>query len=116
GEYSAGCSGSMSPMSLTDCGQGVWICNTTVGYDGPTGVGTPNGLAAFRPIPQHKAGGPEAPLTEECASAIFTASGKVCGTLNPNASAKAGYYFAYNKGTNCIGGKETPLEPEKAGK
>jgi len=116
GEYSAGCSGSMKPLSLTDCGQGVLICNAAVGYDGPSGVGTPNGLDALKPIRQHKGGGPELPLTEECANAIFTATGKVCGTLNPNASATAGYYFAYNKGTNCTGGKETPLEPEKAGK
>ena len=116
GEYSAGCSGSMSPLSLTDCGQGVWICNTTVGYDGPTGVGTPDGIDAFKPVRQPKAGGPEAPLTEACAGTIFTATGKVCGILNPDSNTKAGYYFAYNKGTNCIGGKETPLEPEKAGK
>ena len=115
GEYSSGCSGSMSPLSLTDCGQGVWICNTTVGYDGPTGVGTPDGIDAFKPVRQLKAGGPEAPLTEECAGTIFTATGKVCGTLNPNSKTKAGYYFAYNKGAECTGGKETPLQPEAQG-
>ena len=115
GEYSAGCSGSMSPLSLTDCGQGVWICNTTVGYDGPTGVGTPNGIDAFKPVHQLKAGGPQAPLTEECAGAIFTATGKVCGTLNPSSNTKVGYYFAYNKGASCTGGKETPLQPEAQG-
>jgi Subtilase family len=116
GEYSAGCSGSMKPLSETDCGQGALICNTATGYDGPSGVGTPNGIDALKPIRQHKGGGPELPLTEECANAIFAATGKVCGTLNPNSNANAGYYFAYNKGTNCTGGKETPLEPEKAGK
>ena len=24
-----------------------WLCNGVVGYDGPTGMGTPNGLGAF---------------------------------------------------------------------
>ncbi len=46
GNYS-GCSGSLS--SPVDCGAGAWICNATVGYDGPTGVGTPNGINAFLP-------------------------------------------------------------------
>ena len=43
----AGCEGSLA--SPLDCGAGAWICNATAGYDGPTGVGTPNGLAAFKP-------------------------------------------------------------------
>ncbi|MGH2831266.1 MAG: S8 family serine peptidase [Solirubrobacteraceae bacterium] len=43
------CSGSMSPLSQFDCGQDAWICNAASGYDGPTGVGTPNGLDAFKP-------------------------------------------------------------------
>ncbi len=45
-EYSS-CSGSLS--SPLDCGAGTWICNATTGYDGPTGVGTPSGLGAFKP-------------------------------------------------------------------
>ncbi len=115
GDYSSTCSGSMSPLSLTDCGQGVLICNSAVGYDGPTGVGTPNGLSAFRPTRQRKGGGPEAPLTEACAGTVFTSTGKVCGTLNPHSTATVGYYFAYNKGTSCTNGKETPLQPEAQG-
>jgi hypothetical protein len=49
GVYSNGCAGSMSepPLSLSDCGKGVLICNAGPGYDGPTGVGAPAGLAAF---------------------------------------------------------------------
>lgn len=46
GDY-ASCQGSLA--SPLDCGAGAWICNATVGYDGPTGVGTPDGLAAFKP-------------------------------------------------------------------
>jgi hypothetical protein len=50
--YTSGCSGSMEPLSSRfpfDCGAGVLICNAASSYDGPTGVGTPNGIAAFEP-------------------------------------------------------------------
>jgi Subtilase family len=48
GAYPAGgCSGSMS--SPLDCGRGTLICNAAPGYDGPTGVGAPDGVAAFEP-------------------------------------------------------------------
>jgi hypothetical protein len=49
GLYTAGCEGSMSPLSPLDCGQDVLICNAAPGYDGPTGVGTPEGIGAFEP-------------------------------------------------------------------
>jgi hypothetical protein len=49
GDYSSGCSGSMTPLSPFDCGAGVLICSAGSGYDGPSGVGAPNGLGAFRP-------------------------------------------------------------------
>ncbi len=55
-DYSA-CSGSMKPLSPFDCGEDVWICNAAVGYDGPTGVGTPNGIAAFRTTAEDANGG-----------------------------------------------------------
>ncbi len=114
--YSSGCSGSMEPLSLTDCGRGVLICDAAPGYDGPSGVGTPNGIEAFRPARPHVGGGPETPSTEECAGRAG-AEGRlrVCGTLNPHANAKAGYYFAYNRGASCAGGKETGLMPEVQG-
>jgi hypothetical protein len=51
------CSGSLdefSPAFPFDCGEGSLICNAAPGcgiqyYDGPTGVGTPNEIAAFKP-------------------------------------------------------------------
>jgi Subtilase family len=46
------CSGSMNPLSerfAFDCGEGVLICNAGPGYDGPTGVGTPDGVGALEP-------------------------------------------------------------------
>jgi Subtilase family len=53
----ASCEGSL--VSPLDCGPDAWICNATVGYDGPTGVGTPNGLAAFTPAASTTAKGGE---------------------------------------------------------
>ena len=114
GEYSAGCSGSMSPLSLTDCGQGL-ICNAPIGYDGPTGVGTPNGIDAFKPAAPAQRGRSGSAAHRSMRRAVFTATGEVCGTLNPGSNVKAGYYFAYNKGAECTGGKETPLQPEQQG-
>ncbi|HEY7934874.1 MAG TPA: S8 family serine peptidase [Solirubrobacteraceae bacterium] len=49
GDYSSGCSGSLSPLSPLDCGAGALICNAAAGYDGPSGVGSPNRLAALAP-------------------------------------------------------------------
>jgi hypothetical protein len=46
GDY-ATCIGSMKPLSPFDCGESALICNAAVGYDGATGVGTPNGIGAF---------------------------------------------------------------------
>jgi Subtilase family len=115
-DYSSGCTGSMHPLSVSDCGQGVLICNAAPGYDGPSGVGAPNGIEAFKPARQLKGGGPEEPITEPCGEPIGAGGEqRVCGKLNPGASAKAGYYFAYNKGASCTGGKETELMPEVEG-
>jgi len=48
--YTGGCSGSMSPLAAFDCGGGELICNAALSYDGPSGVGAPNAINAFRPI------------------------------------------------------------------
>jgi hypothetical protein len=45
-EYSS-CAASSNP--LLDCGASSLICNAFTGYDGPTGVGAPNGIGAFEP-------------------------------------------------------------------
>ncbi|MFH8473978.1 carboxypeptidase regulatory-like domain-containing protein [Streptomyces sp. NPDC018000] len=46
------------PATLNDVTSGsngsctaAYLCNGGPGYDGPTGLGTPNGVAAFRPVP-----------------------------------------------------------------
>ncbi len=114
GFYEGGCSGSMVPLSSEDCGSGALICNAAAGYDGPSGVGTPDGIGAFAPAraKTHGAGSPEAPLTEACGEPIGATEAKACGTLNPHVDATVGYYFAYNKGSSCLGGRETTLAPE----
>jgi hypothetical protein len=70
-------------------------------------------LATFSP--------PEAPITETCGGQVgpgVVQPGVVrwCGTLNPHASSKVGYYFAYNTGASCVGGNRTPAEAEVEGK
>jgi hypothetical protein len=40
----------------------------------------------------------------------------LCGTLNPHAIAKTGYYFAYNTSVSCTGGNRTPTEAEAEGR
>jgi hypothetical protein len=61
--------------------------------------------------------GPEAPITEVCRGAIAAGSHQICGTLNPNATARSGYYFAYAAGPNCVGaeGRTTPTSAEVEG-
>jgi subtilase family serine protease len=38
---------SCTPPANDDCGQGSTACNAATGYDGPSGVGAPDGLAGF---------------------------------------------------------------------
>jgi hypothetical protein len=58
---------------------------------------------------------PQAPLTEACGGPVSPGSLRLCGTLNPNASAKVGYYFAYNTDGSCTGGGTTPPGEEVEG-
>jgi hypothetical protein len=114
GFYGDGCSGSMVPLSLEDCGSGALICNASAGYDGPSGVGTADGVGAFAPARAgtHGAGSPEAPLSEACGEPTGSTEAKACGTLNPHVAATVGYHFAYNRGSSCLGGRETMPVPE----
>jgi hypothetical protein len=54
---------------------------------------------------------PEAPLTE-AASGETAGSAVLHGELNPAVKAQAGWYFAYNLGSECTGGQSTLEEPE----
>jgi hypothetical protein len=58
---------------------------------------------------------PEAPTTTGVKT-ITATTAVLEGTLNPGASAKAGWYFAYSTEIVCAVGATTPLEPEVTGK
>jgi hypothetical protein len=68
------------------------------------------GGLVFATPPALASGEPEAPTTGGCVR--LTAIPEVCGKLNPSVKAKAGFYFAYDKGAACAGGLQTSLEPE----
>jgi Subtilase family len=67
------CSGSLEPLSpdfAFDCGEGSLICNAAPGcgkmyYDGPTGVGAPAGIEAFKPVAIARIVKPECPGESE---------------------------------------------------
>ena len=106
-DYSSGCTGSVSPLSVTDCGQGVLICNAAFGYDGPSGVGAPNGIEAFRPgiLPPAK---PKAPETRS-ATSVTSESATLEGKLGAEPG-RTSWYFEYAAGASCTGtgAKTTP--------
>ena len=106
-DYSSGCTGSMSPLSVSDCGQGMLICNAAPGYDGPSGVGAPNGIEAFKPgiLPPAK---PNAPETRS-ATSITSEAATLEGTLRAE-SVRTSWYFEYAAGASCTGtgAKTTP--------
>ncbi len=62
------CDGSMNPFSerfAFDCGKGVLICNAGPGYNGPAGVGTPDGIGALVPLTEAERKAIEAKHAEE---------------------------------------------------
>jgi hypothetical protein len=67
------CTGSLEPLSpefAFDCGEGSLICNAAPGcgdeyYDGPTGVGAPAGIEAFKPGAISPVVKPECPTKSE---------------------------------------------------
>jgi hypothetical protein len=89
------CSGSLT--SPLDCGAGMWICNATTGYDGPTGVGTPNGIGAFKVIEGGEPKGlpVEEPGTSKGSSSSGSSSG---GSENPSGAGGNGSGVGGNEG------------------
>jgi hypothetical protein len=62
------------------------------------------------------AAGPEAPVTSSPAKSITATSAVLEGTLNPGASGKVGWYFAYGTEFICAADEVTPVQPEVTGK
>jgi hypothetical protein len=54
-----GLSGCTESQEAANCSEKPAICQARAGYDGPTGVGTPDGIAAFRPGGQQTGGSGE---------------------------------------------------------
>jgi hypothetical protein len=90
-----------SPGALTDvvsgsngsCG-GSYLCAGAVGYDGPTGLGTPLGVGAFTPGGVPVGGGappppPPPPAPAPAPAADFTISASAVGPLRPGATARS---------------------------
>jgi hypothetical protein len=71
-------------------------------------------VTAFLPAPASTP--PEEPLTGTkpfgCEPVTRPGLRRLCGSLNQRATAKVGYYFAYNKGASCKGGDATPVVSE----
>jgi hypothetical protein len=60
---------------------------------------------------------PQAPVTISPAQSVTATSAVLEGTLNPSASAKAGWFFDFSNpgGSSCAEGPATALEPEVTG-
>ncbi len=87
------------------CSPNDYLCTGEIGYDGPTGVGTPNG--------QNLLGSPAAPtVTTGSASSVLPASATVNGTVNPN-GLDTNYLVEY--GTSTAYGSEAPASVVDAG-
>jgi NHL repeat len=79
------------------CAPETYQCQAEVGYDGPTGVGTPDGGAT--------ASAPSA--WTEPASGVTTTAASLNGIVDPEGGAETKYYFQY--GASAYYGRMTPV-------
>jgi hypothetical protein len=94
GESVNGCGEPNGFFGLVDC-EGTTACNARSGFDGPSGVGTPNGLGAFEPLLPTATITPPSP-PKEGALAGFSAAGS--SDPYPGGSI-AGYSWSWGDGT-----------------
>jgi hypothetical protein len=89
-------------LGNVDC-EGTTACDAIVGFDGPSGVGTPNGIAAF-------ASTPVAPtVTTGQASDVRPTTAVLNATVDPNGQTVATCLFEY--GASAAYGSTTPCTP-----
>ena len=95
-----GLSGCTTAEEAKSCASNA-ICVAGTGYDGPTGVGTPDGITAFMPRPPTVVTG--------AASAISQTSATLGATVNPNGGEISECRFEY--GTTESYGSSVPCNP-----
>ncbi len=81
------------------CAADEYFCNAEVGYDGPTGLGTPDGVPFGTPTVETKA-----------ASGVAQTAATVNATVNPNGSEVTECVFEY--GSSLPSGESVPCSPE----
>ena len=88
----ASCGGSMNPLSSRfafDCGKGVLICNAGPGYNGPAGVGTPDGIGALAPLTEAERGAIEVKHAEEATKKAEAEAAEAASKLKAEEEAAA---------------------------
>nr|WP_223281226.1 carboxypeptidase regulatory-like domain-containing protein [Streptomyces sp. San01] len=85
-DVTSGSNGSCSPS---------YLCNAGTGYDGPTGLGTPNGLAAFRSGPHGEIGG----TVTDASGAALAGATIAAGDYRATTDAKGHYSLTVKPGT-----------------
>jgi hypothetical protein len=79
------------------------ICLARSGYDGPTGVGTPDGIAAFTPAPDAPA------VASDAASPVTQTSATLNATVNPDGLEVSECQLEY--GTAAVDESSVPCSP-----
>ena len=92
--HSEGLSGCSAIEEAASCSQQA-ICLAGAGYNGPTGVGTPDGTSAFEPTP---ALAPS--VTTEAASSLTPTSATLNASVNPNGANVSECQFEYGISTS----------------
>lgn len=92
----------LTPSALNDVTSGVngtcspsYLCTAGVGYDGPTGLGTPNGLAAFRGGPHGEVSG----TVTDAGGAPLAGAAVAAGNLKTTTGADGRYSMTLPAGT-----------------
>jgi len=95
-----------SPASLNDVTTGnngacspAYLCTAGTGYDGPTGLGTPNGLAAFTSGPHGTVSGT---VTDSTSGAPLAGAKVTVGDASVNTAADGTYSVSVSPGTYTV--------------
>ncbi|MFJ4922961.1 carboxypeptidase regulatory-like domain-containing protein [Streptomyces sp. NPDC088725] len=78
----------------------AYLCTAGTGYDGPTGLGTPNGLSAFRSGPHGELGGT---VTDSGTGKPLSGATVTAGTSTTHTDARGAYTLSLPVGTYDVG-------------